>query len=126
MMSCRRSHRRSSYDRETWRPMTRSYETTTGMRGVAIRLPQLEAPTATLDGRRNQGATGTPGFATSTFCSDTPWRSIERRWRSLYPNHDAFVAKFSEAVDRLEQDGYLLKPEADQAKRAARESGIGH
>ena len=91
-----------------------------------IRLPQLEAPTATLDGRRNQGATGTPGFATSTFCSDTPWRSIERRWRSLYPNHDAFVAKFSEAVDRLEQDGYLLKPEADQAKRAARESGIRH
>ncbi len=91
-----------------------------------IRLPQLEAPTATLDGRRNQGATGSTGVRNFCFLFGHTVAFDREMLASLYPSHDAFVATFSAAVDRLEQDGYLLKPEADQAKRAARESGIGH
>jgi hypothetical protein len=44
--------------------------------------------------------------------------------RSLYPNHEAFVDRFVDAVDALERDGYLLAPEAAQARAAARASGI--
>jgi hypothetical protein len=43
----------------------------------------------------------------------------------LYPTHDAYVKKFSAAADALERDGYWLKPEADQARRAAEQSRIG-
>ena len=43
----------------------------------------------------------------------------------MYPTHDAFVRKFSAAVGALERDGYWLKPEADDARRAAEQSSIG-
>jgi hypothetical protein len=45
--------------------------------------------------------------------------------KSLYPTHQAFVDRFNKAVDALEKSGYLLKPEADQARRAASDSHIG-
>jgi hypothetical protein len=45
--------------------------------------------------------------------------------RSLYPTHEAFVSRFVAAVDALERDGYLLAPEAEAAREAARASGIG-
>jgi len=35
------------------------------------------------------------------------------------------VKKFSAAVDAVERDGYWLKQEADQARRAAEQSQIG-
>jgi hypothetical protein len=38
---------------------------------------------------------------------------------ALYPWHDAFVRKFTAAVNALERDGYWLKPEADAARKAA-------
>jgi hypothetical protein len=44
---------------------------------------------------------------------------------TLYPTHDAFVRKFTAAADALERDGYWLKPEADAARQAARQSRIG-
>lgn len=47
------------------------------------------------------------------------------RLRALYPSHDAFVTKFVAAVDALEREGYLLAPEAADARRAAAESRIG-
>jgi hypothetical protein len=45
--------------------------------------------------------------------------------KSLYPTHQAFVDQFTRAVDALEKAGYLLKPEADQARKAASDSRIG-
>jgi hypothetical protein len=44
---------------------------------------------------------------------------------TLYPTHEAFVLKFSAAVEALQRDGYWLKPEGDQARRAAEQSRIG-
>jgi hypothetical protein len=90
-----------------------------------IRLPELEAPTARLDGGLNSVAQAAPG--TQNFCFlfghtipfDGPTLA------SLYPTHDAYVAKFAAAANALERDGYWLKPEADAARRAAEQSGIG-
>jgi hypothetical protein len=90
-----------------------------------IRLPELEAPTATLDGRRNDVGQATPG--TQNFCflfgNTVPFDAATLR--SLYPGHDAYVKRFSAAADALVRDGYWLKPEADLAKAAAAASGIG-
>jgi Alpha/beta hydrolase domain len=44
---------------------------------------------------------------------------------TLYPTHEAFVPKFSAAVDALQRDGYWLKAEGDLARRAADQSRIG-
>ena len=43
---------------------------------------------------------------------------------SLYPSHDVFVKRFTAAVDALEKSGYLLQPEAEEARQAARASSI--
>ena len=79
--------------------------------------------------RSTDGATTSlrrrPARRTSVSCSATPCRSSHRRWRRLYPTHDAFVKKFTAAVDALERDGYWLKPEADQARKAAADSRVG-
>lgn len=45
--------------------------------------------------------------------------------KTLYSTHQAFVDRFTTAVDALENAGYLLGPEADQARQAARDSHIG-
>jgi hypothetical protein len=45
--------------------------------------------------------------------------------RSLYPTHDTFVKTFTAAADALEQQGYLLTPEADAVRKAAQASQIG-
>ena len=43
----------------------------------------------------------------------------------LYPTHDSFVKPFDKAVDSIEKAGFWLKPEADEAKKAADASGVG-
>jgi hypothetical protein len=43
---------------------------------------------------------------------------------ALYRSHDAFVAKYTAAVDAIERAGFWLKPEADLARHAAQSSGI--
>jgi hypothetical protein len=59
------------------------------------------------------------------------WSARERNPRSFVSNEgdvtaiDAFVKKFTAAVDALERDGYWLKPEADQARKAAADSHVG-
>ncbi len=90
-----------------------------------IRLPELEAPTATLDGRRNDVAAPSPGAQNFCFLFGHTVPLDRATLTSLYPTHDAFVKKFTAAVDALERDGYLLKPEADQARKAAEQSQIG-
>jgi hypothetical protein len=90
-----------------------------------IRLPHLEAPTATVDGRENAVATAVPGV--QNFCRlfgrTTPFD--ESTLRRLYPAQDAFLRQYVMAVDALERDGYLLAHDAEEARRAAAESTIG-
>ena len=47
------------------------------------------------------------------------------RLAELYPTHDAFVKAFDKAVDAIERAGFWLKPEADEARKAAALSHIG-
>jgi Alpha/beta hydrolase domain len=90
-----------------------------------IRLPEVEAPTATVDGQRNDVATPAPGAQNFCFLFGRTTAFDRATLARLYPTHAAFVSRFAAAVDALERAGYLLKPEADQARRAAEESGIG-
>ena len=92
-----------------------------------IRLPQVEAPTATLDGRANAAAASVSEGGVRNFCflfgHTVPFD--RETLATLYPTHQQFVSRFNAAVDRLEQAGYLLPPEADAARRAAQAAPIG-
>jgi hypothetical protein len=90
-----------------------------------IRLPELEAPTATLDGRRNDVAQAAPGTQNFCFLYGNTVAFDDTALRSLYPSHEAFVKRFNAAADALVRDGYWLKPEADLAKAAAAAARIG-
>ena len=90
-----------------------------------IRLPEVEAPTATIDGRRNDVAKATPGGQNFCFLFGQTVPFDRATLGSLYPSHDVFVKRFTGAVDALERSGYLLAPEAEQARQAARDSRIG-
>jgi hypothetical protein len=99
-------------------------------RGLAkggIRLPEVEAPTATIDGGANTGAQETAPGAMRNFCFLFGRTKLfdEATLKSLYPNHDEFVKAFTAAADALETQGYLLEPEADAARKAAQDSQIG-
>jgi hypothetical protein len=89
-----------------------------------VRLPQVEAPTATIDGRLNTIAKPTPGAQNFCFLFGTTVPFDRAKIASLYPSHAAFVEKFIASTDALERAGYLLAPEAEQARQAARESRI--
>ena len=90
--------------------------------GIAIggiRLPELEAPTATLSGVPSPGSPGFCIFFGSTTAFDAA------RLAQLYPDHDAYVTKYSAAVDRLVAAGFILGPDAEAAKAAARATTVG-
>lgn len=91
-----------------------------------IRLPELEAPTAILDGRINTPATPPPP-GTQNFCSlfggTVPFN--QDTLEQLYRNHQDYVSRFKQATDKLVERGFWLRPEAQDARRAARESNIG-
>lgn len=90
-----------------------------------IRLPQLEAPTATLDGRRHESRQESSGIRSFCFLFGHTVPFGPETLAALYPTHDAFVSQFTVAVETLEQEGYLLRTEANQAKIAAQNSRIG-
>jgi hypothetical protein len=90
-----------------------------------IRLPELEAPTAVLDGGANDGAPGPGGSRNFCFLFGRTRPFDDATLKTLYPNHAAFVQAFTKATDALEHDGYLLKPEADAARAAAADSRVG-
>jgi hypothetical protein len=90
-----------------------------------VRLPEVEAPTATIDGTRNDVAKPAPGAQNFCFLFGRTVPFDREKLASLYPSHDAFVKRFTVAVDALEKTGYLLAPEAVEARKAARESRIG-
>jgi hypothetical protein len=83
-----------------------------------IRLPQLEVPTATLSGVGNTGpGPCTVGGVTTPFDAAT--------LASLYPRHGSYVAQFINATNGLHRAGFLLDPDANDAKTRAAESDIG-
>ena len=84
----------------------------------------MEAPTATIDGTRNDVATAAPGAQNFCFLFGRTVPFDKAKLASLYPSHDAFVKRFTAAVDALEKSGYLLRPEAEEARQAARASRI--
>ena len=90
-----------------------------------IRPPQLEAPTAQLDGRINEAAKTAPGAPNFCFLYGHTVPFDAATLASLYPSREAFVKPFTQAVRKLEADGYWLKPEADEALRALGTSRIG-
>ena len=90
-----------------------------------IRIPQLEAPTAKLDGQRNEVAKQSPGGQNFCFLYGHTVPFDGPTLKTLYPTQAAFVKKFNAAVAAMVRDGYWLKPEADAAKRAAAAARIG-
>jgi hypothetical protein len=92
-----------------------------------IRLPELEAPTATIDGGANTGAQEAAPGAVRNFCFLFGRTKVfdDATLKSLYPTHDAFVKSYLAAADALEKQGYLLKTEAADARKAAINSTIG-
>jgi hypothetical protein len=92
-----------------------------------IRLPEVEVPTASVNGLVNSPAAqpaagGTPNFC-RLFGTTVPFE--HDKLAELYPTHAAFVTAFIKAVDAIEHAGFWLKPEADAARKAAAESHIG-
>jgi Alpha/beta hydrolase domain len=82
-----------------------------------IRLPQLEAPTATLSGEPGGG----PGFC-SLFGFTAAFDAA--RLSSLYPTQGNYIAKFEQATHRAVRQGFLLAIDAKEAKAEASRSGI--
>jgi hypothetical protein len=99
-----------------------------GIARGGIRLPEVEVPTATVDGGANTMAQepATPGGARN-FCFLFGRTKLfdAATLKSLYPTHEAFVRPFAAAVDALVKDGYWLAAEGAAAKKAAQESAIG-
>jgi alpha/beta hydrolase family protein len=89
-----------------------------------IRLPELEAPTATLDGTRNDVANPSPEAQNFCFLFGHTVPFEAATLKSLYPTHAVFVERFGKAVDALVRDGYFLRPEADAAKAAAQRAAV--
>lgn len=92
-----------------------------------IRLPEIVAPTATIDGGANTSAQESASGAARNFCFLFGRTRLfdQPTIKSLYPTHEAFVRAFNRAADALVDQGYWLKPEAEAARKAARESNVG-
>ena len=91
-----------------------------------IRLPELEVPTATVDGRINSPAVPPPpGGQNFCFLFGGTVPFSDATLDELYRNHGAFVSRFTRAVETIVQQGFWLQPEGEAARGAAAHSGIG-
>ncbi len=90
-----------------------------------IRLPELQAPTATLDGRLNTPAKVPPPPTNFCFLFGGTVAFDEATLRSLYPDRETFVTRFSDAADALVRQSYWLEPEAAAAKADAARARLG-
>jgi len=90
-----------------------------------LRIPQVEVPTATLDGRRNEAAEDGGPMAMFCFLYGTASAFDADKLARLYPTRADFVGPYTACVDRLLADGYLLAPEANEALAACAASDIG-
>jgi len=98
-----------------------------GIAKGGIRLPEVEAPTATIDGGANTMAQEAPAGAARNFCFlfGRTKAFDAGTLKGLYPTHEVFLKQFDAAADALVKTGYWLPPEAGAAKNAAQESAIG-
>jgi hypothetical protein len=90
-----------------------------------IRLPELDAPTAVLDGAANAAAQAAPGAQNFCFLFGHTRPFDDATLAGLYPTHDAYVTRFNTAVEAIVREGYWRRPEADLARKAAEQSRIG-
>ena len=81
-----------------------------------IRLPEMDVPTLTQQGVGNSG---------TAFCilfgRTLP---LPVSLSSLYRNHGKYVSKFAHATNALESAGFILDPDAEEAKTDAGESTV--
>jgi Alpha/beta hydrolase domain len=96
-----------------------------GIAKGGIRLPEVEAPTARIDGLRNDVPPGAPGGQNFCFLFGRTEPLDAATLAKAYPTHDAFVRKFTAAVDEIVRLGYWLEPEGDLARAAAVASPVG-
>ena len=83
-----------------------------------IRTPQVDVPIATFTGEQSGS------LICEIFGTTTPFD--EAKLASLYPTHEAFVAKYNKALKRAVKKGWILKADAKLIKKwAAADSGIG-
>jgi hypothetical protein len=90
-----------------------------------IRLPQIEVPTATLDGRLNVSAQKPPPPANFCFLFGGTVPFDPAKLKTLYPDRETFVKRFSDAADAMVRQGYWLEPEAAAAKAEAARAKLG-
>jgi Alpha/beta hydrolase domain len=81
-----------------------------------IRLPEMDVPILTQQGVGNTG---------TAFCilfgRTLP---LPVSLNSLYANHGKYVSKFAHATNALESAGFILDPDAEEAKTDAGESAV--
>ncbi len=82
-----------------------------------VRTPLVDVPTAALCGDGNDGESFCRLFGTTT-----PFDAAQLR--SRYPNHESYTSRFNEAADAAVRNGFLLREEADNMKRAAARSTV--
>ena len=89
-----------------------------------VRTPQVDAPIATLAGIGNTAANSAP---ISQFCllfgSTVPYTPTHLS--ALYKNHGQFVAAWSNDIEKLVNEGFLLQPDGVELQNAAAMSNIG-
>ena len=84
-----------------------------------VRLPDLDAPVASYAPNNSGGNVAGACLLLGTTTPLTP-----ARIRQLYPDHAAYVAKFTAAADRALQGGYLLRADRDEAVARAKAAPV--
>lgn len=84
-----------------------------------VRTPYVDAPIARLSGE-GQGGAGLCFLFGTTELFDATQRA------TLYPSHDIYVNAVSASVDAAVEQGFLLQPDGELIKAAARESEIDY
>lgn len=81
-----------------------------------IQLPEIQVPTETLQGVGNTGTAFCILFGTTT--------PLPVPLSSLYSNHGKYVSKFVHATNALEDAGFLLDPDAEDARTGAAQASV--
>jgi Alpha/beta hydrolase domain len=96
---------------------------TNGIALGGIRLPEMDVPTVAQQGVGNLN--DTVHFPQSTFCvlfgQAVP---LPVEFKSLYRNHGSYVSQYAQAANALQAAGFLLPPDADEAKSEAAEAKV--
>ena len=97
-----------------------------GLARGGIRLAAMAAPIAKNTGD-NVGSVGAAAGGGERNCrlmgSSEPFDAA--RLASLYPTHEAYVARVKDATEKLLKAGFITKADADATIRDAEKSSIG-